>query len=129
MTNKIMGATMSVMQEILDGLHDSTLDLLEVAIKNRQRAIGIPQPPKGFDSESDDFLRSSVVKFTKGDPVRINHRARPIYLQGLEGIVEKVRTSRILVKFTGASLASVAGRRFERGVVAYPEHLDKIAKV
>lgn len=71
-----------VLGAILDGVCDSSEDRIYAALKMRRKTV---EQRKG-------------VLFKKGDKVVFNGQARPKYLQGVEGVIEKVNLTRAIVK-------------------------------
>lgn len=98
--------TANIIKSILDGNQDEDFDRIIDVVHSRRSVVA----------------RSKVFEFSRGDRVRFNNGANPKYLIGVEGVVQKVNQTRVVVKIEGE-----AGR-FTGGSPSCPvDIIDKIA--
>lgn len=79
----------AIVNAILDGEADDEFDQIYGAIKTRTATL----------------THKKAATFKKGDKVRFNGSARPVYIQGVTGVIEQLVGSKAMVR-----LDTTAGR-------------------
>ncbi len=100
-----------LIEEIADGAHDENLRLLADVINARLRVLA-----------ASESLRV-LTRLDVGDRVRINHHARPLYLQGRTATVIGQESGKVVVK-----LDHPTGRFVTGEVRCPPLVLDQLPK-
>lgn len=87
---------MDIIKQIVDGTHDSALEVIEGAIISRKRALGLlPLVPARLAENTET---KSKYDFKVGDRVVFNKQANPRYLQGVYARVVGYKTKKIRVQ-------------------------------